>query len=82
MAFGSSSLLRIALVTGLCFLVTLPSLRESSSAPTKGSIGGTVVATVPVGHHPFGVAYNTRNGHIYVTNLLSNTVSVISTTTD
>jgi len=41
--------------------------------------GTTVIATIPVGHQPVGVAYDPSNGYIYVANHGSGTVSVIST---
>ena len=43
--------------------------------------GTTVVATIPVGNIPYGVAYDSENGYVYVANSGSNTTSVISTTT-
>src|SRR2546428_13753779 len=53
----------------------------SSSGPTPDSGGGTVIATIPVGDYPFGVAYDSGNGYVYVANYNSNNVSVISGTT-
>jgi YVTN family beta-propeller protein len=41
--------------------------------------GTTVIATIPVGKWPLGVAYDPSNGYIYVTNYGSGTVSIIST---
>ena len=41
-----------------------------------------VVATVPVGSQPFGVAVNPASTRVYVTNRESNTVSVIDTATN
>jgi YVTN family beta-propeller protein len=41
--------------------------------------GTTVIATIPVGTWPYGVAYDPSNGYIYVTNWGSNTVSIIYT---
>ncbi|MGD0718732.1 MAG: YncE family protein, partial [Thermoplasmata archaeon] len=41
----------------------------------------TVVATVNVGNAPFGVAYDSGTGTIYVANSGSNNVSVVSSTT-
>jgi DNA-binding beta-propeller fold protein YncE len=38
----------------------------------------TVVATIPVGTDPFGVAANPRTNTIYVANDLDNTVSVLT----
>jgi DNA-binding beta-propeller fold protein YncE len=37
-----------------------------------------VVATVPVGRLPAGIAYDSTKGELFVTNYLDNTVSVIS----
>src|SRR5436190_2029083 len=49
----------------------------AASALTVDSGGGTVVATIPVGGNPAGVAYNSGNGYVYVTNPFSDIVSVI-----
>jgi DNA-binding beta-propeller fold protein YncE len=38
----------------------------------------TVVATIPVGTNPIGVAFNEDNGFVYVANFFGNTVSVIA----
>jgi len=38
-----------------------------------------VIATIPVGIWPKGIAYDPSNGYIYVTNYGSGTVSIIST---
>jgi len=43
--------------------------------------GTTVIATIPVGTWPVGVAYDPSNGYIYVADSGSNTVSVIDGTT-
>src|SRR5438034_1190756 len=50
----------------------------AASALTVDSGGGTVVATIPVGGNPAGVAYNSGNGYVYVTIPGSETGSVIS----
>ena len=42
----------------------------------------TVVATIPVGNSPYGVAINPTNGLVYVANANSNTVSVIDPKTN
>ena len=42
----------------------------------------TVTATVPVGNYPFGVAYDSANNDIYVTNQPSGDVSVINGSTN
>ena len=44
--------------------------------------GGEVIATVPVGDHPFQVAYNPGNGFMYVVNQNSDSVSVIDQNND
>src|SRR5438034_401968 len=53
----------------------------AASALTVDSGGGTVVATIPVGGNPAGVAYNSGNGYVYVTNPFSDIVSVVDGTT-
>src|SRR5437773_2141772 len=53
----------------------------AASALAVDSGGGTVVATIPVGGNPAGVAYNSGNGYVYVTNPFSDIVSVINGTT-
>src|SRR5947208_10471814 len=53
----------------------------AASALTVDSGGGTVVATIPVGGHLAGVAYNSGNGYVYVNNPFSDIVSVINGTT-
>src|SRR5438067_34051 len=52
----------------------------ASSTPTPDAWGGSVVGTLPVGNQPYGVAYDSGNGYVYVANYNSNTVSVISGT--
>jgi YVTN family beta-propeller protein len=39
-----------------------------------------VISTIPVGQGPQWLAFNPRNGNLYVTNSISGTVSVLSTT--
>src|SRR5438034_1091534 len=53
----------------------------AASALTVDSGGGTVGATIPVGGNPAGVAYDSGNGYVYVTNPFSDIVSVINGTT-
>jgi YVTN family beta-propeller protein len=45
-------------------------------AATNGTVG-----TIPVGHHPYGVAVDPEGAHVYVGNLDGNSVSVITTST-
>ena len=42
----------------------------------------TVVATIPVGKTPSGIAFNPDNGNVYVTNKVNHTVSVIDGSTN
>ena len=51
----------------------------SSEIGTANAQKYSVIATIPVGESPSGVAVNPTNGLVYVANLYSNTVSVIST---
>ena len=57
----------------------------NSGSSTVSVIDGTtntVVATIPVGSAPQGIAFNPDNGFLYVANQGSNTVSVIDGTTN
>src|ERR1051325_5582441 len=56
----------------------IPNSGSNNVSVIKGSTN-TVVATVPVGQYPTGVAVTPQNTHVYVTNGLSNNVSVIET---
>src|ERR1017187_8501737 len=42
----------------------------------------TLVATVTVGSQPYGIAYDSAKGEVFVANAASNTVSVISDSTN
>jgi YVTN family beta-propeller protein len=53
----------------------------SGSVAVISDRNNTVVANVSAGAYPIAAAYDSGNGYIYVTNLDSNTVSVISGTT-
>ncbi len=52
-----------------------------TSAPTSGSVGGTVVVVIPVGAIPFGMAFDSRNGYTYVVDAAADSVSLIDGTT-
>ena len=54
----------------------------SSEIGTANAQKYSVIATIPVGGNPFGVAINPTNGLVYVTNADSNTVSVIDPATN
>src|SRR5262249_10243894 len=45
-------------------------------------VAQTVVATIPVGSQPFGVAVNPTTNRVYVANMSSNNVSVIDAATN
>ena len=51
----------------------------SSEIGTANAQKYSVIATIPVDVSPIGVAINPTNGLVYVTNVVSNTVSVVST---
>jgi YVTN family beta-propeller protein len=54
----------------------------SNNVSVIDTVTNTVVATVPVGTGPFGVAVNRAGTRVYVTNRESNTLSVIDTETN
>ena len=54
-------------------------MSNSNTVSVINPATNTVVATIAVGDGPFGVAINPTNGLVYVTNVRSNTVSVVST---
>ena len=51
-------------------------------AQTAYSLPWTTIATIPVGKAPFGIAYDSVRGEMFVVNNGANTVSVISDTTN
>jgi YVTN family beta-propeller protein len=62
-------------ILALLLLLIVPMIAQPVSAQT-------VVATVTVGSFPFGVAVNSSTNRIYVTNAMSNNVSVIDGATN
>src|SRR6266849_4178391 len=56
--------------------------QSSSTVSVIDTATDTVIATIPVGLTPFGVAVSPDGSKVYVTNVSSNTVSVIDTTTN
>src|SRR5215471_14051879 len=54
---------------------------NSNTVSVLNTTTHSVVATLPVGLHPFGVAVHPAGTFVYVTNLSSGTVSVIDTAT-
>src|SRR5262249_59698882 len=66
-------------ITGLARVATAAAVSASSlSGMAQRGKGCTVTATIPVGEIPTRVAVNPKANTIYVTNLASNTVSVLS----
>ena len=69
------SLILFSLLT-MTFLI---STVFSSEIGTANAQKYSVIATIPVGEGPSGVAINPSNGLVYVANFRSSTVSVVST---
>jgi YVTN family beta-propeller protein len=69
------SLILFSLLTMTLLISTI----FSSEIGTANAQKYSVIATIPVGEAPSGVAINPTNGLVYVANLFSNTVSVVST---
>src|SRR5947208_2986242 len=63
-------------------LIQLATLVIASSLVVPFARAEIVVATVPVGSVPEGVAYDSARGEVFVTNLVDGTVSVISDSTN
>src|SRR5207245_6543864 len=55
---------------------------DSHTVSVISDATNTVVATIPVGSSPTGVAYDTGKGEVFVTNEGSDNVSVISDATN
>ena len=72
------SLILFSLLTMTLLISTIVFPLEIGTANAQGY---SVIATIPVGKSPFGVAINPTmlDGLIYVANAGSNTVSVVST---
>jgi YVTN family beta-propeller protein len=70
------SLILFSLLTMTILICTV----FSSEIGTANAQGYSVIATIPVGKSPWGVAINPTNNLVYVTNGGSNTVSVIDDT--
>ncbi|MGH3671038.1 MAG: YncE family protein [Pseudonocardiaceae bacterium] len=54
----------------------------SGSVSVIDTLSNTVIATIPVGSCPEGVAVTPDGRHVYVPNFASNSVSVIDTAND
>jgi YVTN family beta-propeller protein len=55
--------------------------RYSNTVSVISGSTNTVIGTIPVGREPFGIAFDSANGNLYVANFQDNTVSVISGST-
>jgi YVTN family beta-propeller protein len=53
-----------------------------SAAVTEPAVDGAIVATIPVGTDPMGIAFDSDNGDLYVANALSDNVTVIDGATN
>ncbi len=66
------------LIFFLVLTVWLMSSTSAFAAPGQAISGGyQVVDTITVGNYPLGIAFNPRNGYLYVANASDDTVSVI-----
>ena len=52
----------------------------NNSVSVINTVSNSIVATVPVGHRPFGISVNPDGSRVYVANNDDNTISVINTT--
>lgn len=71
----------VGLISAFVFVATLSSL-GAEATPLSVSSVPQVIDTIPVGGSPIGVAVNEKTNRIYVTNFLSNTISVIDGATN
>jgi YVTN family beta-propeller protein len=72
----------LALMTSPAEAAPFAYVTGSNSVTVIDTATNMVVATVPVGSFPAGVAVAPDGKHVYVTNFISNTVSVIDTATN
>ena len=70
----------LMIAVSIAILLLAFGLPVTAYGPTDGTTF-KVIATIPVGPYPEGIAYDPSNGYIYVANDGSNTVSVINGTT-
>src|ERR1700751_4984019 len=86
MKLRTCGLLAIAALV-FCLLASAQVLAQNAYITNYGSntvsviatASNTVIATIPVGGAPYGVAVNPDGGRVYVTNSDSGSVSVIAT---
>ena len=78
-----ASIKRLTSLSASAIILALVFSLLSTSFPLVGiAEADSVTSTIPVGNGPMGMAYDFKNGNIYVTNFLSNTVSVIDGNTN
>lgn len=61
----------------LSVLLSSTFVSSTSVAASASFVMGNSATSCTVGKHPFGIAFDSTNGYIYVANVLSDTVSVI-----
>jgi hypothetical protein len=76
-AFDASSIVTLNPDTNKFEGTPIPVGSELSVLFITRATTNSVVATLPTGDTPTGIAYNPSNRHIYVANTASNTVSLI-----
>ena len=77
----SVSLLRSLLASAIFIALVFPVL-STSFALVGVAYADSLTSTIPVGNGPMGIAYDSKNGNMYVANFYSNTVSVIDAGTN
>jgi YVTN family beta-propeller protein len=75
------SLLR-SLLASTIIIALVFSVLSTSFALAGVANADSLTSTIPVGNGPMGIAYDSKNGNMYVTNFMSNTVSVIDGNTN
>jgi YVTN family beta-propeller protein len=70
------------LILILLVVVVAVALLYSTYFPSERAWADSVIKNIPAGWSPIGVAFDSDNGYTYVTNVDSNTVSVIDGSTN
>ncbi len=78
---GSESVLAIDVQQLLQFVHSRPRPGSGSFAQDLSASGNYVIARIPVGHNPRGLALSNDGSRLYVANRLDDTISVIDTKT-
>jgi gliding motility-associated-like protein len=66
------------IIAGLAYIPNT----ASNNVSVINTVSNTVIATIPVGKNPHGIAAGPGGNYVYIANGLSNTVSVVNTTTN